>query len=309
MSFSAELKNELSKVIDNARHCRIAELAAFVCLSGRLIEAGLLISTESEAETEACLVILKRLYGYDAVPIEKKSRRNTKLHTIRLDLAISMEVMEAVKAHTEKERIYPDIPLLTHKRCCAGAFLRGAFIAAGSVSDPDRYYHFEIICAFESVAEAIANMMNGFGLNAKVTKRQKSFVVYLKEIEQISEAIGLMGARTSLFSLENSRILREMRGNVNRRVNCETANINKAARAAARQIEDIKYIQTHVGLNSLPDGLDEIAELRLKYPEATLTELGICLTVPIGKSGVNHRLRKLSSIAETLRSRGGNYYD
>ncbi len=130
-------------------------------------------------------------------------------------------------------------------------------------------------------------------------------MVYLKNSTQISELLGLMGARTSLLNMENAMIRREVRGNINRRVNCETANINKAAMAAARQIEDILYIDEHIGISSLPDGLDQMAKVRLKYPEANLSELGSHLEPPVGKSGVNHRLRKISAVAASLKNQGG----
>ena len=219
-------------------------------------------------------------------------------------------MFEALKIiENDKMSEIPDISALTVKSCCKRAFLRGAFIAAGAISNPDKFYHFEITGRSRLIANSTAELMQSLGLQAKVIERQSHFVVYLKEIEQISDAVGLMGARRSLLELENFRILRGMRGNINRRVNCETANINKAAQAAARQIEDIRFIEKNAGLGSLPDGLDEMARIRLEYPEATLGELGAHLEPPIGKSGVNHRLRRISGIAMALRSRGGYYYD
>ena len=149
--------------------------------------------------------------------------------------------------------------------------------------------------------------MNGFGVDAKIVQRKKHFVVYLKEGSQIVDMLNVMGAHVSLMEL---RILKEMRNSVNRKVNCETANIHKTVSAAVRQIEDIRYIQQKIGFEQLSEGLAEIARLRLEQPEATLKELGMMLSTPVGKSGVNHRLRKLSDIAETLRdNEEENYYD
>ena len=315
MSFSSELKAELGKVYDGARHCRIAQLAALVCFAGstetdkqgnRMIK----IASENFVAAEAAAVLIKKIFGFSCDIREERSSRNFRSFLIEPDIDKSKEIFETLKFQTQDDGSFlPDTDMLTNKSCCRQAFLRGAFISSGSVSNPDRSYHFEILCRSSCVAQAVVKIMESLGLQAKMIKRQKNFVVYLKEIDQISDAVGLMGARMSFLELENSRIIRGMRGNINRRVNCETANINKAAQAAARQIDDILYIGKHMSLDSLPNGLDEIAKIRLEYPEATLSELGAYLEPPIGKSGVNHRLRKLSSMAEALRSRGGSYYD
>ena len=143
--------------------------------------------------------------------------------------------------------------------------------------------------------------MNAFDLDAKIVERKKTYVVYLKEGSQIVDVLNIMEAHVGLLELENVRIMKEMRNSVNRKVNCETANINKTVSAAVRQIEDIKYIRDTIGFDKLPEGLKDVALTRLTYPEATLKELGGLLENPIGKSGVNHRLRKLSDIAVKLR--------
>ena len=194
--------------------------------------------------------------------------------------------------------------------CCKRAYIRGAFIAAGSMSDPSKSYHFEIVCGELAQAEYVRDMINSFDLDAKIVTRKKTFVVYLKEGSQIVDVLNIMEAHIALMELENVRILKEMRNSVNRKVNCETANIHKTVSAAVRQIEDIRYIQQKIGFEQLSEGLAEIARLRLEQPEATLKELGMMLSTPVGKSGVNHRLRKLSDIAETLRdNEEENYYD
>ena len=174
-------------------------------------------------------------------------------------------------------------------------------MAEGSISNPEKSYHIEIVCANSKKAEQIKEMINSFGLESKVINRKRAYVVYLKEGSQIVDLLNIMMAPVALMEFENVRILKEMRNSVNRIVNCETANINKTVSAAVKQTEDIKYIQEMIGLEQLPEGLQEIAELRLTYPNATLKELGDLLTTPLGKSGVNHRLRKLSEIAEKLK--------
>ena len=182
--------------------------------------------------------------------------------------------------------------------CCKRAYIRGAFIAAGSMSDPSKSYHFEIVCGELAQAEYVRDMINSFDLDAKIVTRKKTFVVYLKEGSQIVDVLNIMEAHIALMELENVRILKEMRNSVNRKVNCETANINKTVSAAVRQMEDIVYVRDTVGLDYLPEGLRDVALTRLENPDATLKELGSLMADPVG---VNHRLRKISEIADKLR--------
>ena len=190
---------------------------------------------------------------------------------------------------------------LLRQNCCRRAFIRGAFLAAGSVSAPERSYHFEIVCSSEAKAQQLQALLGSCEIDARIVLRKRHYVVYVKEGSQIVELLGLMGAHVSLMQLENVRIVKEMRNSVNRKVNCETANLNKTVSAAVRQVEDIRYIKAHGGLHELTDGLEETARLRLEHPDASLKELGDMLSPRVGKSGVNHRLRKLSLIAEQLR--------
>ena len=171
--------------------------------------------------------------------------------------------------------------------------------------DPEKSYHFEIVCASMGKAQQIQKIMRCFALDAKIVSRKKSFVVYLKEGAQIVDVLNVMEAHQSLMELENIRILKDMRNTVNRKVNCETANINKTVSAAVKQIDDIRYIEETKGLDKLPEGLKDMALTRLTYPEASLKELGALLQNPVGKSGVNHRLRKLSEMAEEIRAKQG----
>lgn len=182
---------------------------------------------------------------------------------------------------------------------------RGAFLAAGSLSDPEKFYHFEIVCASLEKAVQLQNVILTFDIDAKIVVRKKYYVVYIKEGSQIVELLGLMEAHVALMELENIRILKEMRNSVNRQVNCETANINKTVSAAVKQLADITYIRDTVGLDYLPELLSEVAQVRLEMPDATLKELGENLSHPVGKSGVNHRLRKISAVAESLREERG----
>ena len=182
--------------------------------------------------------------------------------------------------------------------------LQSLFLQIGSVSDPERFYHLEFVCATEQEANKLAMLIREFHIPAKTVERKGHFVVYLKESDAISDMLNLLGAHQALMKFENIRILKGMRENIQRQVNCETANLQKTVSASVRQIQDIDYIRTHVGFSNLPEGLREIAELRLKRPNATLKELSEELVPPVGKSGVNHRLRKLSELAEELRLTG-----
>ncbi len=185
------------------------------------------------------------------------------------------------------------------------AFIRGAFLGGGSISDPGKTYHMEFVTNNEDFAESLKDLINELGFNCKVVSRKNNYVVYLKESEQISDLLSIIGAHSALLSLQNTKVVKAMRNNVNRIVNCETANLSKTVNAAVRQIENIRFIQDTVGINSLPDNLQEIASIRLEYEDMTLKELGEMLDPPISKSGVNHRLRKLEEIAEDMKRKKG----
>ena len=278
MSFSAEVKEELQKQVGKSRHCQIAELAAMIAFDGIGIENHLL--------NEKYQALVGELF-----PGEK-------------DVA-EWRILELVKMGDEKQQ-KPEINstvngLLLQQVCCRRAFLRGAFLAGGSISDPNKSYHFEIVCKTLEQAEQLRDIINSFAMEAKIVERKKHQVVYLKEGAQIVDMLNIMEAHVALMNLENVRILKEMRNSVNRQVNCETANINKTVNAAVKQIEDIKFIQEKGRLQELPDNLYEMAQVRLEHPEAPLKELGAYLNPPVGKSGVNHRLRKISEIAENMR--------
>ena len=279
MSFSSEVKEELFGHVGKSRHCQIAEMAAIMAWE-----------PENPLLDEKKYVLFKRLCDTES-----------------LEEASMQKMYEAVKMWDEESGIpiLSDVidGLLIQQSCCKRAYIRGAFLAAGSISDPEKSYHFEIVCRTMEQAQQLQEVVNSFGMDAKIVERKKHYVVYLKEGSQIVDILNVMEAHVALMNLENVRILKEMRNTVNRKVNCETANISKTVNAAVKQLDDIMYIRDTMGFEALPDNLREIAELRLEYPEAPLKELGTYLTPPVGKSGVNHRLRKISIIAETERER------
>ena len=322
MSFSARVKEELSHQLSKARHCQIAELAAILSLCGKIHideedHFSIRIHTENVAVARKYFTLLKNTFNIKAdISIRrnaflKKSRSYTLL--VR-DHENALRVLEAVKMVDAQGNVGENLSvvrnLVIQNACCKKAFIRGAFLAAGSLSDPEKFYHFEIVCASLEKAVQLQNVILTFDIDAKIVVRKKYYVVYIKEGSQIVELLGLMEAHVALMELENIRILKEMRNSVNRQVNCETANIHKTVSAAVKQTEDIRYLKAAGGFSDLSEELLETADLRLENPEASLKELGLMHNPPIGKSGVNHRLRKLSNLAETLRgSKEEHYYD
>lgn len=316
MSFSSKLKEELSRQISPARHCQIAEMAAIISLCGKIIISEedrytIKIHTENVAVARKYFTLLKKTFN---ISTDVSIRRNAYLNknrtytvTIR-EHEDALRVLHAVKLLDENGEVGENLNVVQNvviqQSCCRRAFIRGAFLSSGSISDPEKFYHFEIVCATEEKAEQLKNIIATFGLEAKIVKRKRYYVVYIKEGNQIVDILNVMEAPVTLMELENIRILKDMRNSVNRQVNCETANINKTVSAAVKQIEDIEYIKDTIGLDNLPDNLREIARERLERPEATLKELGEALDPPVGKSGVNHRLRKLCDLAGRLRTAG-----
>ena len=190
---------------------------------------------------------------------------------------------------------------LTEKTCCKRAFLKGAFVGAGTISDPEKEYRFDIVCSTEEQAEFLKELFGAFEIRARVTSRRGKYVLYIKEGELISEALNVLEAHKAMMDFENIRIVKEMRGSINRQVNCETANINKAIAASMKQARDIELILEKRGEDSLDENLAAVANARLQYPDVTLAELGNLMTPAISKSAVNHRMRKISQLAEELR--------
>ncbi len=291
MSFSSEVKDELLEHYAKTRHCNLAELSAFLHMCGEFgIDHNgkyrLRFSTENFALARKCFTLMKKTFN---IKTDIAIRRNVSGNSFSYSLFYQGEEVQAV-GHAIVQAI-----------CCKRAYIRGAFIASGSMSNPNKSYHFEIVCNTEKDAEYLKDMIHSFDLEAKIVKRKKVFVVYLKEGSQIVDILNVMEAHESLMELENVRIKKEMRNSVNRKVNCETANIKKTVSASRRQVEDIIYIRDTIGFDKLPEGLRDVALTRLAYPEEPLKELGGLLETPVGKSGVNHRLRKLSEMAEKLR--------
>lgn len=279
MSFSSDVKEELARQYSKSRHCQIAELSAMIMQEGRISMDPLALSFETE----------------NPILIEK--------YAILMKRAFDIDISKALDSQSCKKIIEAIQGLYLEKTCCKRAFIRGAFMASGSMTDPNKGYHFEIVCRTPEQASRLQELMREFETEPKIIERKNYYVVYLKEGSQIVDMLNVMEAYVSLMNLENVRILKEMRNSVNRKVNCETANISKTVNAAVKQIADIELIRDTDGLDSLPMPLREMAMVRLEYPEAPLKDLGKYMDPPVGKSGINHRLRKLAAVAETIRER------
>ncbi|MCR4992430.1 MAG: DNA-binding protein WhiA [Lachnospiraceae bacterium] len=302
MNFTEKVKQELGGVLPNPRHCRMAELGGVIAGAGiyNAEEHNLVISSENELVIKTAEKLLNKIFSVDnfgrtVYDIKRSGRESGK---IILSGQETEKIEETLKLRSGELTADPVLYTMT---CCKRAFLRGAFLASGSLTDPNKDYHFEISHDNEAFAEELRNLINSFGADAKLVKRKKQYVVYVKDSGMISELLNIMGAHVAMMELENVKILKELRNRVNRQVNCDSANINKALKASGKQLEDIRYIREKTGFEGMAEELIETAELREQYPEASLAELVMYNGDSVGKSGLNHRLKRISAIAEKLR--------
>ncbi|MCS4470972.1 DNA-binding protein WhiA [Clostridium botulinum] len=311
MSFSLKVKNEVCKHVEVNKQEAIAELSAIMKVSGTLLftnkQFNFKITTENAAIARLVFKILKEHFGIHTEIMIKKNN-SLKKNNIYIILISEEEGVKSLLKEVGiiKETInvfsldYNISKSIIECDECRRAYIRGLF-RGGSISNPEKTYHLEFVTHNEEYAKDLSNLINSYNLNSKVIKRKNSYIIYLKEGEQIVDLLNIIGAHASLLELENVRIMKEMRNNVNRLVNCETANLSKTVNAAVRQVESIKFIEREIGLGRLPKNLRDVAELRIKYPDESLRELGKMLNPPVGKSGVNHRLRRIEKIADELK--------
>ncbi|MBB6450327.1 hypothetical protein HNR44_002310 [Geomicrobium halophilum] len=309
-SFAAMTKKELTQV--NADHCCVeAELAALIRMNGSLSitdkRMALDITTENAAIARRIYTLLKQCYEdmKAELVVRKKMRlKKNNVYIVRLyerveEILADLKIMD--KGYTFTRAISENI---IANNCCKRAYLRGAFLAGGSINHPDTSsYHLEIYSPYEEHNRSLQELMARFELEARVLERKNGFIVYIKESEKITEFLNIIGAHQALLYFEDVRIMKDMRNSVNRLVNCETANLNKTVGAALRQVENIELVDSEVGLEQLPAKVREIAELRVKHQDVTLKELGEMVeSGKVSKSGVNHRLRKIDVLAEQIRN-------
>lgn len=314
MSFSLEIKEELETRIDTAKHCQIAEFAAIMAFCGKVRRRagglmGLELTTENEVVRRKVVELAIKAFSAseESFEVEYEGKNNRIINIFINDEKLIAKILMAIKwcddNFTVVEPVFVNHRII-QKECCKRAFIRGAFLAAGSISDPNKSYHYEIVCEYEEDAVQMQELLKFFNLDAKIIQRKRNYVTYIKEGNNITDVLNIMGAFVSQMKLYNVMILKGMRNDVNRKVNCETANLSKTIEAAVKQIRDIEYVRDTVGLESLSDGLREVAEIRLKNPDMKLKDIGELLNPPVGKSGVNHRLRKISELAQKLRIEG-----
>lgn len=312
MSFSTKTKDELARIEPEARRLQIAELSAIIRSSGTIqlsgnMQISLKVSTELNIIARKVFKILKNNFDINtSITVNKNQmlkRNNSYVLTVTPEmgaskLLVDLGILESERSFMQRN----DIPSeLINEPKDANAYIRGVFLGAGSISDPEKNYHMEFVTNNEDYAYELSDLINSIGFNSKIVARKNNFVVYLKESEQISDLLTIMGANSAMLALQNVKAMKDMRNTVNRIVNCETANLSKTVDAAVRQVENILIIQKTIGISKLPKNLQDIALLRLENEDVTLKELGEMLDPPIGKSGVNHRFKKIEGIADRYR--------
>ena len=303
MSFSNDVKNELARIETNDVAGDKAELLGLLRMSGAIVirgmNVGIHFSTENAALARRALQLLKSNYQVQTEVVITRSRRLKKNNRYQVQVIPSPQVSTAL-FELQLLSVESDLknPLLENHDC-KRTFLRGAFLGGGSISRPSSDYPLEMVTENEDFAHTIIKIMQSFSLKAKLTDRKNEYIVYLKDGESIINFLSVIGAHNAMMELENVRIVKEMRNNVNRAVNCETANLNKVVKAAVRQVRCIHYIDEHMGLAELPQPLQEVAKLRLEHQDVSLNDL-VEYSGGLGKSGINHRLKKLQEIAVGL---------
>lgn len=310
MSFSSKVKEELYRHVSTARHCQLAELAAILHFCGSIGggERGnfIQIRAENVLVVRKSFTLLQKTFNI-STETKVQHEENGSAYFLKIpDQEVGKRILQSTRFLDSDGRLVsglrdPVNRMIIKNACCQRAFLRGAFLCVGSMSDPGKGYHLELVCGLQPQALQLQELLAGFEIEARIVRRKKYFVVYIKEGTGISDFLNVTEAHVALMEFENSRVVRDVRNTVNRRVNCETANIAKTVNAAARQVEDILWLQQKYGLENLPDGLRQMAQVRLEHPDAPLKELGTYLDPPVGKSGVNHRLRKLCELADGIR--------
>ena len=305
MSYSSQTKEELCRYEPQSVCCLLSELSGIVCAAGSVLYRGggekrLSIETENSAVARRVFRLLHEVFDVQAqvVTLERARLGGRSAHRIVVGGSDASFVLEGCGIEVTQRRAVPKE--ITVRKCCRRSFLRGVFLASGSVTDPEKEYHLEFVLGDEAFANALVRLIARFDLTAHVAKRRQMTLVYLKGQSEITDMLSIFGAQNARFAMEDAFIKKVFRNNANRAVNCDSANVQRAVAAASRQVEAIHRVIAARGEQSLPPALRETARLRLSYPEMSLEELGQMCDPPVGKSGVNHRLRKLEQMAEEL---------
>lgn len=311
MSFTSDTKKELTQVEPDKKCCLLAEIAGFLRFAGSIIinegKMDLKVSTDNPAVARLFITMIKNYFGAKSSLSIGESASLSKGRSYDLIIGSEMNAEQILREAgilgiKEGGNYLTDgiEPGLIKKRCCKKAMIRGIFLASGSISDPEKGYHLEIVCASENMARDVKKLINSFGLKSKYIFRKSRYVVYIKECEQIIDFLNILGAHGQLFRFENVRITKELRNKTNRISNCDSANFERTLNAAQKQLADIRIIENTRGIHSLSPKLRETALIRIENPELSLIELAELFDPPLKKSGLNHRLTKLAEIAEKL---------
>ncbi|MCT3574368.1 DNA-binding protein WhiA [Levilactobacillus brevis] len=307
MSYASEVKKELTTLEVHRENAK-AELVALIRMNGALGLANrrfvLNVQTENPAIARRMYQLLKQFYDLESELLVRRKMKLKKnnLYIVRVKTGVT-EVLSDLGIFDGMQLLESVPNEILDDDMRVRSYLRGAFLAGGSVNNPETSrYHLEIYSLYEEHNQVIADMMNRYELNARTIVRRSGYITYLKGAEKIADFLSLIGATTAMLRFEDVRIMRDMRNSVNRLVNCENANLDKVANASTRQIDNIEFIDATVGLGQLPTKLREVAEARLEHKEVSLKELGDLVPGgPISKSGINHRLRKINDYAKQLR--------
>ena len=310
MSYSLQVKDEIIKTSYKERDEIFAEITAiFRNIGNFCIKDGNLVfevATENAAFARRIFSLTKSYYKVTSHIVILKSKR-FRHHNIYIIQIENKEVLKDITENMEIEYVngmhyYFKLPdYFVSSEETAKAYVKGVFLSAGSISNPEKTYHLEVKTRCSTIAQEVTKILEEYGLKPKTLKRNNYYIVYIKEGENIKDFLGIVGAHNKLMDFENIRILKEMRNNVNRIVNCETSNLDKTINAGLRQVQDIELIQKTIGLDSLPETLYEIAVLRLENENLSLLELSDLTSDGVGKSGVNHRMKRITRIAEKIR--------
>ena len=305
MSFSSDVKKELCRTVPEGKCCARAELAGIISFCGftRPAKDGdiFTVKTENAAVARRVYTLIKRLLGVSIAitPVRRGKKSNSYIIELN-DRTLFKKILTETGLLENNSVRFAINSFIVQEVCCQRAYIRGAFLGGGSVNSPEKSYHFEIETHYFRLSRDLTALFAELELGARCIVRKSNYVIYLKDSEKIGEALASMGAADSMMELCNIKILKDMKNTINRQVNCETANVGKTASAAAQQIRSIKKIIERRGLASLPEELAELAVLRMENPEVSLAELCGMLKAPISRSGVNHRLKKLIEIAESI---------
>lgn len=308
MSFTSDVKNELLRVENESGCCEKTELCAMLCFCGSVFYEGdalkLKMTTESAAAARKCFMLMKNVFGITGGIDTKKSRagRGGYCYTIIAGDSMTVQrILEGLGLYDDEYKrhvTFKAASSIKDKPCCRRAFVRGAFLGGGSITNPEKGYHLEFVTHYANLSRGLEQILQSFSLAAKTIKRKSSYVTYIKNGDEISDVLSLIGAHKAMMDFANVRIIKDTRNDVNRKVNCETANMDKTISAAFTQLDAIKRLKREGRLDALPLELREIAQLRLENKEASLKE--IAELAALTKSGANHRLKRLVSIADRI---------